>query len=323
MKTKYSIFLIFLLFLNSCKKNAAKEFPELIGTWSNKTTTIIINEDGTASYDYSLISNDFTENKYVNGKAKIKNNFLYISGIIKTRKLYINQYPTKVEVDFSVFNTYIVLDNDTLYKDPINTSGIDFMCSNGRKDGDETNIDCGGDCTPCPSCDDGIKNQDETGIDCGGQCGQCQKGSCNDSLQLNTAYLKHCSGNLQPNIYNFSYTGFHQSQSDNRFEIYSSSGYWWSIYVAFTSPPVASFVYDLKADYYGINSNDYSFNKASILYIYSPIGANPYYFMHDGGKLYVTVEDSIVTAVFCNLEFQQSSLFGCMNSSGKLSWKIK
>lgn len=46
-------------------------------------------------------------------------------------------------------------------------------CSDGIKNQNETNVDCGGVCSVCQSCSDGIKNQGETGIDCGGPCGLC------------------------------------------------------------------------------------------------------------------------------------------------------
>lgn len=48
-------------------------------------------------------------------------------------------------------------------------------CSDGKQNGDETGVDCGGSCPPCrePSCYDGIKNGDETGVDCGGSCLEC------------------------------------------------------------------------------------------------------------------------------------------------------
>ncbi|HLP50081.1 MAG TPA: hypothetical protein VK154_04310 [Chitinophagales bacterium] len=46
-------------------------------------------------------------------------------------------------------------------------------CSDQVKNQDETSIDCGGSCSPCPTCSDGFQNQDETGIDCGGECIPC------------------------------------------------------------------------------------------------------------------------------------------------------
>lgn len=47
-------------------------------------------------------------------------------------------------------------------------------CNDGRLNGDESEIDCGGLCPPCYSCEDGYKNQGETHIDCGGpHCKSC------------------------------------------------------------------------------------------------------------------------------------------------------
>lgn len=83
----------------------------------------------------------------------------------------------------------------------------DVKCNNTVLDDGEEDIDCGGDCPPCPtcmdeiqngqeegvdcggpdcpecmsapSCDDGILNQDEIGVDCGGVCPECDKITCN------------------------------------------------------------------------------------------------------------------------------------------------
>jgi hypothetical protein len=73
-------------------------------------------------------------------------------------------------------------------------------CSDGRKNGSETDVDCGGSCAPCSvgqacgaagdctagvcqaglcvaaSCADHAKNGDETDTDCGGSCGPCADG---------------------------------------------------------------------------------------------------------------------------------------------------
>jgi hypothetical protein len=72
-----------------------------------------------------------------------------------------------------------------------------LTCGNEERDGDETDVDCGGSCLPCgpgspcegpadctstlcdaglcatPACDDGVKNGTETGEDCGGVCAPC------------------------------------------------------------------------------------------------------------------------------------------------------
>ncbi|WP_438004708.1 SUMF1/EgtB/PvdO family nonheme iron enzyme [Sorangium sp. So ce321] len=73
-------------------------------------------------------------------------------------------------------------------------------CSNGMKDSNESDLDCGGRCAPChvgqacavgsdcesrscvggrclePSCSDRVKNGDETDIDCGALCAGCEPG---------------------------------------------------------------------------------------------------------------------------------------------------
>jgi hypothetical protein len=54
--------------------------------------------------------------------------------------------------------------------------GVEISCNDGIQNGDETDIDCGGSCDPCPTCDDGIQNGDETGVDCGGSCDACFTG---------------------------------------------------------------------------------------------------------------------------------------------------
>ncbi|KAA3635006.1 MAG: hypothetical protein DWQ02_10495 [Bacteroidetes bacterium] len=62
----------------------------------------------------------------------------------------------------------------------ITTTGCDkdddATCTDGIQNGNETGVDCGGDCAPCPTCDDGIMNGDETGVDCGGICDPCPEG---------------------------------------------------------------------------------------------------------------------------------------------------
>ena len=67
-----------------------------------------------------------------------------------------------------------------------------LTCGNGKRDGSETDLDCGGDCEACdpgkgcttaadcttkvcstqgacaaPSCTDGVRNGDEASVDCG------------------------------------------------------------------------------------------------------------------------------------------------------------
>ncbi len=82
-------------------------------------------------------------------------------------------------------------------------------CDDGVRNGNETDIDCGGACAACPApsacsshedcgtkvcrnlvcqnaaCDDGIQNGDEQGVDCGGAC-QSADATARCALQLST-----------------------------------------------------------------------------------------------------------------------------------------
>jgi len=57
---------------------------------------------------------------------------------------------------------------------------VSATCNDGQQNGNETGVDCGGDCDACPTCDDGIQNGNETGVDCGGDCNPCSTG-CDDT----------------------------------------------------------------------------------------------------------------------------------------------
>src|SRR6185436_8013492 len=93
-------------------------------------------------------------------------------------------------------------------------------CGDQAKNGNETDVDCGGSCSKCPagehcgsvadcttgicisttcqnpSCTDGIKNGSEIAIDCGGaNCSKCPAGSaCNANADCttNSCYQSSC-----------------------------------------------------------------------------------------------------------------------------------
>lgn len=75
-------------------------------------------------------------------------------------------------------------------------------CTDGIKNGNETDIDCGGDCNACPvpeSCVDGIKNGDETDVDCGGSCIDCNANtSCSDGIKNGDETGVDCGGSCPP-----------------------------------------------------------------------------------------------------------------------------
>ncbi|MBL8921718.1 MAG: hypothetical protein JNJ54_22855 [Myxococcaceae bacterium] len=97
-------------------------------------------------------------------------------------------------------------------------------CGNGRADGRETDVDCGGaDCPACPaericlvdadcvsgacglnrclapSCSDGLRNQEEVEVDCGGPCAPCSSdggviASCTDGRKNGAETDVDCGG---------------------------------------------------------------------------------------------------------------------------------
>ena len=71
-------------------------------------------------------------------------------------------------------------------------NGPDPTCDDGIQNGNETGVDCGGDCAACPTCDDGVQNGNETGVDCGGDCAACP--TCDDGLQNGNETGVDCGG---------------------------------------------------------------------------------------------------------------------------------
>ena len=73
---------------------------------------------------------------------------------------------------FSSFIVLLLIVNSGCKKNSKDSSN--GTCSDKILNQDETAVDCGGKCSPCPSCSDGIQNQGETDVDCGGPCAQCK-----------------------------------------------------------------------------------------------------------------------------------------------------
>lgn len=87
-------------------------------------------------------------------------------------------------------------------------------CSDGQRSGRETDVDCGGSCSPCADdracaaptdcqsgvcdggkcktlCHDGVQNGDETDVDCGGHCIGCpHDGACNTDSDCAQGHCK-------------------------------------------------------------------------------------------------------------------------------------
>lgn len=111
--------------------------------------------------------------------------------------------------------TSIIMDGVDLCSKVCN--GSNPSCSDSIKNGNETDVDCGGLCTACatgkqcavdadctsnvctslvcqaPSCGDGTKNGSETDVDCGGgSCSPCNIGK--ECLVDSDCYNAYCSG---------------------------------------------------------------------------------------------------------------------------------
>ncbi len=75
---------------------------------------------------------------------------------------------------------------------------VENTCANGKQDGAETGVDCGGSCASCQtqaSCSDGINNQDETGVDCGGVCAPCApEQTCAGCVRVDGTGTESCIG---------------------------------------------------------------------------------------------------------------------------------
>ena len=79
---------------------------------------------------------------------------------------------------------------------PVRSITTNEMCSDGIKNQDEVEVDCGGSCLPCATCDDGIKNQGETMTDCGGPCEPCP--TCEDGILNQGERAIDCGGPCEP-----------------------------------------------------------------------------------------------------------------------------
>ena len=71
-------------------------------------------------------------------------------------------------------------------------------CNDGIQNGNETGVDCGGNCPSCATCFDNIQNGNETGVDCGGSCTPCTVATCNDGIQNGNETGIDCGGNCPP-----------------------------------------------------------------------------------------------------------------------------
>jgi hypothetical protein len=131
----------------------------------------------------------------------------------------LNVTQTPYRAGQSFFDPYRGIKVATLAEDGDGALVQVSFCGDGVKDGDETDVDCGGSCGVCPdgntclagtdcsshvcasgvcrtSCSDNVKNGNEVDVDCGGSCAPCGNGrfcaaatDCLSQRCLNSACL--------------------------------------------------------------------------------------------------------------------------------------
>ena len=181
------------------------------------------NDTGVSSYYYRLSETGSSGEVIINWtRENDEDEWVYVDEDSEGDELNLTD-GQKYQFDVKAKNTF------GLIGEPLSSDGIIIDktsmpegCTNGLKDLDETDIDCGGSCSGCsynqscnnnldcitplycnsslscdyPSCDDGQKNGDETGVDCGGNdCSECGNGNeCNENSDCASNYCNQATG---------------------------------------------------------------------------------------------------------------------------------
>jgi hypothetical protein len=82
-------FLFLLLSLASCRKDITDDNRDFIGTWEGDYTTLVINADGSGSYQYD----DGTLSKNIGGRVVFKGSLIKFSFLAFSKKYTIEQRP--------------------------------------------------------------------------------------------------------------------------------------------------------------------------------------------------------------------------------------
>lgn len=304
------IFLLFIFFLISCKKDLKEDEAQFVGVWRTNNATFDIKTDGSCYYGKGGTGGE----ERIHGRIKKKNNTLIIKGSLR-KEFSIDESPHLLQASATEYNTVMTLSGEIFYKLPKISVDPAWRCFNGIKDGDETNVDCGGSCNSCDNCADHIMNQDETGIDCGGTCLPCEIGLCESILPSNTATLQNCPSNTLTLQESFTYGNPSMFANITSYKIMFNINNC-AITLAFPKKPTGSLVYNLDPSW-NIDETD-PYNAASVE-IRKPGSSFYDYSYPTSGKIYVTVTDFNITASFCDIEFN-SQFYGCFKSSAKFIW---
>lgn len=103
--TVVSLFLI--LSLASCRKDVTDDNRDFIGTWEGENTTLVINANGSGSYQYD----DGVVTKNIGGRVVFKGSLIKFSFLAFSKKYTIGQRP---KTDAS--GTTMILSGETFRK---------------------------------------------------------------------------------------------------------------------------------------------------------------------------------------------------------------
>jgi hypothetical protein len=184
------------------------------------------NDTGVSRYHYRLREHGSEDDIIINWTTRnskdYEDDWAYVDEDYEGENLNLTD-GQKYQFDVRPENSYGLIGSD------MSSDGITIdiakkpeHCDNGIKDGNETDIDCGGPCGGCnytqscietsdcitilycntskqcdyPGCSDNIKNGDETDIDCGGKdCSKCDNGdNCNKASDCISNYCNAATG---------------------------------------------------------------------------------------------------------------------------------
>ena len=174
---------------------------ELCAKWKGQD-----NESAISSYAYSIFWDTTTDQTISSGTKNPESDDEYcVTNLNLNNSQY---YYINVKAQNSIGLWSSNLSSSSIQVD---TSLIPVSCTNNKKDGTETDIDCGSSCPRCapgkncivntdcttnfcnetrcvqPRCDDNMENGAESDTDCGGNCKKCDVGDdCNQNSDCKT-----------------------------------------------------------------------------------------------------------------------------------------
>ena len=112
----FGVLLVAIVSISSCTKPITGSNADYVGTWYSSTTVLVINADGSGSYN----ENNGIVTKSIEGFVKIKNGKLKIKFGLAKKKYMIDTppYSTVVGDDWSSYTYYeMVLDGEPFARD--------------------------------------------------------------------------------------------------------------------------------------------------------------------------------------------------------------